>query len=414
MHPVRQHSYQVALALQHAGLLREFITGLYYKPGAFPFALLRGAPRSLQERIVRQLEKRNQPGLRDDLVRSWPYAEIIWRTIGRIGWLDRLSGDRLGDAAATRATDRYTSRRIGRMRPRPRAVYAFLGAARRTFARARELGIQTILDVPSVLDAHETFRREYRLLGLDESLLPPAVDVAEELRAADWMVAPSAAVAESVRRAGLSRRPIAVVPFGADTSIFRPAVRTASGRRFRAVFAGRLEARKGLHYLVEAWRQAGLDGELVLAGPPSGAEYMARLRQQYDASIVETGNLAKAELAALLSTADVFVFPSLSEGSAIAVYEALASGVPCVVTSESGSVVRDGIDGFVIGARDVKALEDRLERLHRDVELRRRMAAAAVERGTEFTWERYRRDLASVVAQALGYGGTPPAVPQDT
>ena len=77
----------------------------------------------------------------------------------------------------------------------------------------------------------------------------------------------------------------------------------------------------------------------------------------------------------VLRQADVFVFPSLFEGSAVVTYEALASGLPSVVTAEAGSVVRDGVEGFVVGARDVAALAARMETLGRDRELRARMAA---------------------------------------
>ena len=61
------------------------------------------------------------------------------------------------------------------------------------------------------------------------------------------------------------------------------------------------------------------------------------------------GRVSHAEMPAWMRQADVFVFPSLFEGSAVVTYEALASGLPCVVTAESGSVVRDGLEGFVVG-----------------------------------------------------------------
>ena len=56
-----------------------------------------------------------------------------------------------------------------------------------------------------------------------------------------------------------------------------------------------------------------------------------------------------------MAAADVFVFPSLFEGSAVVTYEALACGLPCVVTPEAGSVVRDGVEGLVVPSADVEA-----------------------------------------------------------
>ena len=78
-----------------------------------------------------------------------------------------------------------------------------------------------------------------------------------------------------------------------------------------------------------------------------------------------------------MAAADVFVFPSLFEGSAVVTYEALACGLPSVVTPEAGSVVRDGVEGFLVAPRDVLALAERMEQLGNDPGLRDRMSAAA-------------------------------------
>ena len=99
--------------------------------------------------------------------------------------------------------------------------------------------------------------------------------------------------------------------------------------------------------------------------------------------------------------ADVFVFPSLFEGSAVVTYEALASGLPCVVTAEAGSVVRDGVEGFVVGARDVATLAARMETLGA-IATCARMAGAARARALAFDWPRYHRAIVAVVNDLIG------------
>lgn len=403
VHPGKQHAYEVALALQRVGQLREFVTGLYYKPGTFPYSVLGYLPGSVRRSLLREFAKRTAPDLSTELIQSWPYAEIVSRTVGRIPWVYRLSRGRSGYPFVNKVAGLYVSRRLGGMHPRPAAIYGFLGAAREPFARARGLGIPTVLDVPIVLDMSGTLRQEYRSLGLSASVPPSdSKRLNKELELADWVVAPSPAVRESVKRAGFAGRGIFVVPFGADPAIFKPAAGVTSPRPFRVVFAGRLEVRKGLHYLLEAWKAARLKGELILAGSPGEEEFVARMRKQYAGLFVEAGNLIQSELAALLSTSDVFVLPSLAEGSALVIYQALASGLPCIVSSEAGSVVRDGVEGFVIPARDSRALRERLERLYHDRDLRERMAEAAIARSREFAWDRYHRELISVIAVVLG------------
>ncbi|MDQ7028789.1 MAG: glycosyltransferase family 4 protein, partial [Ardenticatenia bacterium] len=95
--------------------------------------------------------------------------------------------------------------------------------------------------------------------------------------------------------------------------------------------------------------------------------------------------------------ADVFVFPSLQEGSALVTYEALACGLPVVTTPNAGSVVRDGIEGFLVPIRDVEALAARLEHLRADEGLHLEMGQAARRRAKAFTWEHYGDRLADTV-----------------
>ena len=402
VHPAKQHAYEVAVALQKAGRLQIFVTGIYYKPESFPYSLAARIPPSSRHQVRRELLKRTHPDLSPRLVHSWPYAELISRTIGHARLVRLATRGRSGYLFANWATDLYASRHLTGMQPRPRAVYAFLGAALHAFATARELTICTILDVPSMLNSADVLREEHRALGLTGRAVSASTErLRGELEAADWVVAPSETVADSVRAAGFSGERVFVVPFGADTSVFTPAGRRADQRRFRVVFAGKIQPGKGVHYLLEAWRNARFNGELVLAGPPGDEDYVARVRRLYGGQFVEAGNLTHPELAALLASADVFVLPSLAEGSALVTYEALASGLPCVVTREAGSVVRDGVEGFVIPARDSEAIRDRLERLYNDAELRRRMAGAALARSREFTWQRYHRELARVIDRVL-------------
>jgi glycosyltransferase involved in cell wall biosynthesis len=103
-----------------------------------------------------------------------------------------------------------------------------------------------------------------------------------------------------------------------------------------------------------------------------------------------------------MAEADVFVFPSLFEGSAVVTYEALACGLPSVVTPGSGSVVQDGVDGFVIEPRDVEALARRMEELGNSPQLRARMSLAARARALAYDWPRYHAAVIAEIAELIG------------
>jgi glycosyltransferase involved in cell wall biosynthesis len=90
-----------------------------------------------------------------------------------------------------------------------------------------------------------------------------------------------------------------------------------------------------------------------------------------------------------MAAADVFVFPSLFEGSAVVTYEALACGLPSVVTPSAGSVVREGVEGFLVEPGDIEALASRMARLGSDPVLRATLSAAARSRAEAFDWPRY-------------------------
>lgn len=91
--------------------------------------------------------------------------------------------------------------------------------------------------------------------------------------------------------------------------------------------------------------------------------------------------------------ADIFVYPSLYEGSAIAIYEALASGLPVITTPNNGSRITDGVEGFIVPIRDVEALKEKILVLYEDRELRETMGTNARKRAEEFTWATYRRKV---------------------
>jgi len=106
-------------------------------------------------------------------------------------------------------------------------------------------------------------------------------------------------------------------------------------------------------------------------------------------------------MAAQYGWADVFLLPSLCEGSATVIYEALGYGLPVVCTPNAGSVVRDGLEGFIAPVRDATAIARRIEELAQDVELRARMSAQAKARAVEFTVAAYGQRLLAALAGAM-------------
>ncbi len=103
-----------------------------------------------------------------------------------------------------------------------------------------------------------------------------------------------------------------------------------------------------------------------------------------------------------MARADVFVFPSLFEGSAVVTYEALACGLPSIVTPSAGSVVRDGIEGFVVPPGEVEPLAIAMERLGSEPDLRRELSRDARAGAEAFDWPRYHAAIVESIRESVG------------
>jgi len=219
----------------------------------------------------------------------------------------------------------------------------------------------------------------------------------QEFEEADYITTPSVYARQSLIDAGIPERRLLNLPFGADPKRFQPATARIP-HPFRAIFAGQVSVRKGVPYLLEAWaRLEWFDAELWIVGGVTPDFAPLRHRWSYLNGVRFIDHTP--QLARLFQQSDVFVFPSIEEGSALVPYEAMACGLPILTTPNAGSVARNGIDGFIVPIRDVDALCDGLQRLRDDEALRSQMSRSALAWASEFTWDRYRSRLLSAYEQ---------------
>jgi alpha-maltose-1-phosphate synthase len=396
-HPAAQHSYETALAVQEAGLLKRYITGIYYKPESAV-----GQAVHLVQAAERQFRKRHKHGLSESLVKQYPLGETVYLTGARLKPLARHA------ARIVRWRNRRFDRIVARVieRERPAALICYDTCGLRAFTKAKSVGTLRILDqsVGHWRTLAELLREEAErhpdfadtlLLDTPEEFLAQCT---EEALMADRILAGSQYVKDTMIRHGVEASRISIIPYGADIDRFMPA-RRPKDVVFRLLFVGQLSQRKGIKYLLEAVRQlAAPDLELRLVGGIVGSGLGLAPYRDYFTHI---GNVPHYELHQHFQQADVFVYPSLHEGSAIAIYEALAAGLPVITTPNSGSVVRDGVEGFIVPIRDVDALKEKILLLSKDTDLREEMCRNARKRSEEFTWVAYRQRIASALYDLL-------------
>lgn len=166
--------------------------------------------------------------------------------------------------------------------------------------------------------------------------------------------------------------------------------------RGRVLFPGTAAMRKGIHYFALAAVQLRAQGdnyEFVVAG-----EVTPAIREKGEAmGLTFLGRVPRSDMAAEFARADVVVLPSIAEGSAGATYEALAAGIPQVVSAAAGSVARDGLEGVVMAVPDAHNIAEAVSRIVADRALRERMSISARERAQDFTWKRFSERLLTTI-----------------
>ena len=204
--------------------------------------------------------------------------------------------------------------------------------------------------------------------------------VLHDIEKADALLVNSRFVGDTFRHFGNDHKPIHEIYWGIDDAFLAQIPeRQAASDGFRVLFAGSFDRRKGAEVLMDAMgRLDNLPFQLEIAGPVS-PEVAERSRGCFSHPRVKyLGNLSRQELALAMTRADVFIFPSLAEGSARVVFEALACGCYVITTPNSGSIVEDGIHGAIVppgeSAPLAKAIENAYQYRDKISEIGRRNA----------------------------------------
>lgn len=211
-------------------------------------------------------------------------------------------------------------------------------------------------------------------------------EIQTDLPVYDYFFSPSAFVSESLAAAGVPANRIVCIPYGVDPQEFRPRPPDTPRADFRVAFSGLVCARKGIPTLLEAWKQLDLPG--------ASLNLYGRLDPALSESLRDAGRhnifvRGFVDLKSELPQNDLFVFPSAWEGSAKAVYEALACGLPVVTTHNAGSVVQDGVQGFIIPVGDVSALAAKIRYFYDNRQALSRFSSEARRLGLKYSWSRY-------------------------
>ena len=399
----RMH-YAVPRILAREGQLGQFFTDICGTK-SWP-ALLGKMPPSLLPRAVRRLAGRVPSGVPAELITDFPLFGL------RSGIRRLRIGNALEEISHAVWAGSHFSTLVARRGFHDAAgLYAYSGDALEQIEAAKCQGMWTAVEqIVAPRRVLETILEEEMRRFPDWAGPPQRNPFADALAArerAEWQIAdcivcPSAFVRDHVVAEGGPAERCVVIPYGVDAEQrFGPPGRTPGPLRVLAV--GEVGLRKGSPYVLQAAERLGAAARIRMVGPD---RLPASIRRRLGRSVEVRGIVPRQQIAAEYHWADVFLLPSLCEGSATVVYEALAAGLPVITTYSTGSVVRDGVEGLVVPERDPQAIVEAIRHLAENEALRAELSENARRTAREHTVEKYGRRLLDTLSR-LQPGGMP-------
>jgi len=374
------HYHHLAEALHGAGMLKRYITasaliGEEQAPGWLPAGLRH------------KLEGRRLHHVPQSLTRQIRWPEILQRVLPKLRAISHERADWLNNELF----DRLALPSI-----EGSGIFHFVSSVGLHCARkAKALGAIVVCDVRQ---EHPSFQKRILEEECSRFQMKPQITgtsyearVLQEFALADYIVVPSQHARRTFLDEGFAAEKLLLLPYGVDVNHFRNSGKP--DKRFRVIYAGSLTVRKGPQYLLEAFSQMDkTNSELILVGPldPSFEKILAR----YEGSFRYLGVVPKLALKELYSSSSVFVLPSLADSFSLATLEAMACGVPVIVSENTGAAdaLDNGIQGFVVPIRNPVAIQEHLEFLRRDENARVAMGLSAALRAREWNWDRYGKE----------------------
>ncbi|MFN3588952.1 MAG: glycosyltransferase family 4 protein [Spirosomataceae bacterium] len=381
-------------ALLESNILDKYLTGIAVRESST---------------IVRVIKEFGRRGISKDLhvkTQGNPYRELGRHLFNKIGipYLTRHEVGYFSVDQVYRQHDIFTSKHLDNQD----AVYAYEDGALETFRKAKQLGIKTIYDLPIAYweHGHALMKEEAKRLPDWANTLGGGIHDSKqklerktkELELADVVVVPSTFVYDSLPR-WAKEKEIILSPFGSPEISVSDEVILERKKRIdkplRVLFAGSMGQRKGLGDLFEAIRQVDSKQiELVVMG--SLLESMSFYKQKCPDFTYEKGR-PHHEVLELMQTCDVFCLPSIVEGRALVMQEAMSQGLPLIITPNTGGedLVIEGETGFLVPIRQPESIAKKLNWCLANRDQLVEMGVKAKNHASNYTWEKYGETIVS-------------------
>jgi starch synthase len=401
-HPTGNANVRNALiAFWEADILANYVTSVSVRE---KIATNRAIPECLRRWLVR----RAYPDGIARRTKTYPYREAI-RLLQQHSALARVMWKRVQVEDVYLAIDRFAAGIITSARG-VQAVYGYDGAALKMFEAAKRKGMTTIYEMPTPY-----WRMKATIVESERTVAPiPAQTMGpipdgsahwqrkdEELMLADVIIVPSSFVAASLEKAPFEISRVKVIPYGFPQC--DPGESRSSRQRapLRLLYVGNLGQAKGLSYLIGAAKQLASVAVITIIGSKPSSTW-----PELDKFLTENrylGTMPHQEVLKEMREQDVLILPTLYEGMALVILEAMSRGLVVITTPNAGvsEVICSGSNGFIVPIRDANAIAYCVAQLAEDPAFMERVQGEAIRTAQRWTWGNYRSRIADVVESII-------------
>lgn len=406
-HPTGNANVRAVLSgFSRSNTLSQFHTTLAVFPDTMLERLSKLAP-------FNELERRGYEQSLQSKTQMWPGREVL-RLLSSKAGITQLSS-RENDPFSVDSVYRSLDKRVAKSLLSAKkkgvdAVYAYEDGALETFNRAQRLGITCVYDLPIAFweTTRKLITQEVERLPEWAGTLGGAVSDSQEkldrksreLELADIVVTPSDFVARSLPPSEQPRQVIRA-HFGSPPSGGPSQRDPRAGRRLRILFAGSLGQRKGLGDLFAAARRLNTPQiEIVVLG--SLIDKMSFYKRQLPTMRYEAPR-PHPQVLKLMAECDVLCLPSIIEGRALVMQEAMSQGMPVIITPNTGGedLVIEGETGFLVPIRSPDAIAEKLQWFLDNRQSIPAMSRRAREHAATYSWQQYADQIVNSIEQQV-------------
>lgn len=284
-------------------------------------------------------------------------------------------------------------------------LFAESNIALHTMRKVKKTGMICVLDRTNshILYQKNMLEQEYDSLGIKFKFHTSEIikKGLQEYEESDYIACLSSFVKKTFTENNVPENKLLLLPSGVDLNDFVQIDK--EDNIFRIIYCGSACIKKGTHYLLRAFSELSLpNAELMLIGRI--APDIEPFLKKYEACCNVIGPVPHAYLYKYYSQGSVFILPSLEEGMAKVIMEAMSCGLPVIATENTGAsdIVRHGLDGFIIPVRNIAEIKEKMLYMYENQSLCRDMGVCAKNRlKSGFTWNDYADRVVNAFNQIL-------------